>query len=283
MKPTIPSKPQVAPQPLPAPLPGVPSKPVTIPADQAPPPAQRDAAELPATVEEIKSGNKPVVTSTGRLAIIIDDMGTSMQEARSLADIGVPLTFSIIPGLRSYRDVAAFAAANAIETMIHIPMQSKGWPQRRLESNGLLLSMTDDDIRAHLEEFYRTIPKAVGANNHMGSEFTEHEDKMRVVLDTLRLRGLFFVDSVTSPQTAGLRVARELGVRSARRNVFLDNEQNDSYIRGQLAQAVALARKSGAAIAICHPHPVTLKTLAVVLPTLEAQGVKLVPASAMVH
>ena len=66
---------------------------------------------------------------TGRMAIIIDDMGASMQEARSLAAIGVPVTFSIIPGLHSYRDVAAFAASNGIETMIHIPMQSKGWPQ----------------------------------------------------------------------------------------------------------------------------------------------------------
>ena len=257
------------------------TQPAQEPSHQPQSPALRDASEPPVAVDGTKPA--PAVTGKGRLAIIIDDMGTSLQEARALADIGVPLTFSIIPGLRSYRDVAAFAATNAIETMIHIPMQSKGWPQRRLESNGLLLAMNDDEIRAHIEEFSRTIPKAAGANNHMGSEFTEHEDKMRVVLDALRQRGLFFVDSVTSPQTTGLRVARELGVKSARRNVFLDNEQNDAYIRGQLAQAVALARKSGTAIAICHPHPATLKTLAAVLPTLEAQGVRLVPASSMVH
>ena len=118
-------------------------------------------------------------------------MGSSMQEARSLAGIGVPLTFSIIPGLRSYREVAAFAASNGIETMIHIPMQSKGWPERRLESNGLLVSMDDAAISERLEDFMRNLPRAVGANNHMGSEFTEHEDKMRVVLNTLKGRGLY--------------------------------------------------------------------------------------------
>jgi hypothetical protein len=219
----------------------------------------------------------------GQLAIIIDDMGTSMQEARSLTAIGVPLTFAIIPGLRSYREVASFAAASGIETMIHIPMQPKGWPQRRLEGNGLLVSMNDGDIREQLERFFRDIPRAVGANNHMGSEFTEHQDKMLPVLEVLNGRGLFFIDSVTSPRSVGQKLARELGVRSGRRNVFLDNEQNFAYISGQLGQAVRLAKKSGSAIAICHPHQATIKTLAAALPGLERQGITLVPASRLVR
>ena len=219
----------------------------------------------------------------GQLAIIIDDMGTTLQEARSLAAIGVPLTFSVIPGLRSYREVASFAAANGIETMIHIPMQSKGWPQRRLEPNGLLVDMDAAEISERVNGFIRDIPRAVGANNHMGSEFTEHEEKLRPVLEALKERGLFFVDSVTTPASAGQRLARELGVKSSRRQVFLDNEQNSNYIRGQLNQAVRVARKNGAAIAICHPHPATIQVLAALLPGLEQQGVRLVPASKLVR
>jgi polysaccharide deacetylase 2 family uncharacterized protein YibQ len=231
-------------------------------------------------------GKQPPVVSgngTAQLAIIIDDMGTSLKEARSLAGIGVPLTFSIIPGLQHYREVAAFAASSGIETMIHLPMQSKGWPERRLEANGLLVSMADSEIVERLEEYVRTIPKATGANNHMGSEFTEHEDKMRVVLQTLKGRGLFYIDSVTSPKTVGGRLAKELGLKSGRRHVFLDNEQNETYIRGQLNQAVRLAKKSGAAIAICHPHPATILTLEAALPGLAKQGVTLVPASRLVR
>lgn len=216
------------------------------------------------------------------MAIIIDDMGTTLQEARSLAGIGVPLTFSIIPGLSHYQDVAAFAASSGIEIMIHIPMQSKGWPGRRLEANGLLVSMTDSDITGRMEGFIRTLPKAVGANNHTGSEFTEHEDKMRVVLETLKGRGLFFVDSVTSPKTVGMTLAKELGMKTGRRHVFLDNEQDGAYILGQLNQAVRLAKKTGTAIAICHPHPATIRTLEAALPGLEKQGVTLVPVSRLV-
>ncbi|MDA8430710.1 MAG: divergent polysaccharide deacetylase family protein [Geobacteraceae bacterium] len=220
---------------------------------------------------------------TGKLAIIIDDMGTSLQEARSLAGIGVPLTFSIIPELKHYREVAAFAAANGVDIMIHIPMQPKGWPERRLEANGLLLSMADKDIVEHLEGFMRTIPNAIGANNHMGSEFTEHEDKMRVVLDTLKGKGLFFVDSVTTPQSVGLRLAKELGMKSGRRNVFLDNEQDGTYILGQLNQAIRLAKRTGSAIAICHPHPATIQTLEAALPGLAQQGITLVPVSRLLR
>ena len=232
--------------------------------------------------EETPSGPEPAGRS-GRLAIIIDDMGSSLQEARSLAGIGVPLTFSIIPGLHSYREVAAFAAANGIETMIHIPMQPKGWPGQRLEANGLLVSMDDAAVSERLEGFMRTLPKAVGANNHMGSEFTEHEDRMRVVLNTLKGKGLFFVDSVTSPRSVGMRLARELDMKTGRRGVFLDNEQDGAYIRGQLDQALRLAKKTGGVIAICHPHPATIRTLEAALPGLAKQGITLVPASELVR
>ena len=116
----------------------------------------------------------------------------------------------------------------------------------------------------------------------MGSEFTGQEEKMTAVLQTLKKHDIFFIDSVTSPESVGIKVAQQLGVRSARRNVFLDNEQVRSYILGQLHQAVRLARNSGSAIAICHPHPVTIATLSAALPELARQGVQLVPASQLV-
>lgn len=218
-----------------------------------------------------------------RLAIIIDDMGGKMSEARSLAAIKVPLTFAIIPGLRFDKDVAAYSASNNIETMIHIPMQSKGWPSRRLEANGLLVSMDADELQERVADFVQQFPGAVGVNNHMGSEFTEQEEKMAAVLQTLKKKNMFFIDSVTSPQSAALRVAQRLGIRSARRNVFLDNEQDRNYILGQLNQAVRLAKKNGSAIAICHPHPATIAALAAALPELAGQGVRLVPASQLVN
>ena len=218
----------------------------------------------------------------GRLAVIVDDMGSSMTEARLLAEIKVPITFAIIPGLRADKDVAAYAAGQKIETMIHIPMQSKGWPSRRLESNGLLMSMPESEIQERVFRFVQQFPGAVGANNHMGSEFTEHDDKMIAALQPLKKNNMFFIDSVTSSKSVAFVEAHRLGIRSARRNVFLDNEQDRSYILNQLRQAVRMAQKSGSSIAICHPHPATIAALAEALPELAGQGVTLVPVSQLV-
>lgn len=247
---------------------------------QLPHKEQRKYPLTTAIPETEKSGS--VVSTSGRLAIIIDDMGSGLSEARSLAAIKVPLTFSIIPGLHVDKDVAAYASSKGIETMIHIPMQSKGWPARRLEANGLLVTMDSDELQERVTRFVQQFPGAVGANNHMGSEFTEQGEKMAAVLQILKKNNLFFIDSITSPESIGLKVAKQLGVRSARRNVFLDNEQERSYILGQLNQAVRLAKKNGSAIAICHPHPATIATLAAALPGLAGQGVQLVPASQLV-
>ena len=216
------------------------------------------------------------------LAIIVDDMGSSLAEARTIAGIGLPISFAIIPGLKQDRAVAAFAADQGIEILVHMPMQPKEYPQRRLEANGLLLEQSDEELRIRMFGYLQILPQAVGANNHMGSGFTEHSDKMRIVLKVLKEKGLFYVDSITTPKTTGLKVAAELKVSSGRRDVFLDNEQNEGYIRGQLDQAVARARKNGRAIAICHPHPTTIATLAKSLPELQSKGVKLVKITRLV-
>jgi hypothetical protein len=263
---------------------GSPLPPTSIPEPAVPPSPHKEQSDYTVPAARPETGKPESVSSaSGRLAIIIDDMGSKFSEARSLAAIKVPLTFAIIPGLRVDKEVAAFAASNKIETMIHIPMQSKGWPERRLEANGLLVAMDEGELQERVSGFVRRFPGAVGANNHMGSEFTEQEEKMATVLQILKKNKLFFIDSVTSPKSAGLRVAQRLGVRSSRRNVFLDNEQKRSYILGQLNQAVRLARKNGSAIAICHPHPETIAALAAALPELAGKGVSLVTASQLVN
>lgn len=220
--------------------------------------------------------------ATGRLAIIIDDMGSSLEEAKLLASIGVPLNFAIIPGLRHDKAVADFAASNGIELLIHIPMQPKGYPERRLESNGLLLSHNDQELQQRVNGYLERIPQAVGANNHMGSEFTENINKMKTVLKRLKTGRLFFIDSVTTPNSVAEKVAAEINLPMAKRNIFLDNEQDETYITGQLMQAVRHSLRTGQAIAICHPHPVTIATLAQQLPKLAGEGVNLVYVSNLV-
>jgi len=273
VKPVSPEKPAV-PEKSAEPGPGK-----KVPLPPVPPVHKRYSAPAVA----VPPAKPPRISGTGTVAIIIDDMGASVREARVLMDIGVPLTFSIIPGLKDAREVASVANRNGYEVMLHIPMEPRDYPNRRLEGNGLLLSHDDDEIQKKIAGYLRMVPYAVGVNNHMGSRYTEDRDRMRSVLGILKENGMFFVDSMTTPKSAGVPVARELGLRSAVRSApFLDNTQDVAAIKAQLETLARIAVKRGSAIGICHPHPATIRALAEALPALKSRGIRFVHASRLV-
>lgn len=216
-----------------------------------------------------------------QVAIIIDDMGSSMQELQSLLSIELPLTFSVIPGLAHAKGVAESAHSAGAEVMVHMPMEPEGYPKQRLEKIGLLLAMDNSEVEERVNGYFRSVPFAVGANNHMGSRYTQSAEKMGVVLKVLKGKGVFFVDSRTSPASVGYQTARALGLRCGARQVFLDNVQDEGAIGKQLAEVAAIARKKGGAIAICHPHPATIRALKSIMPELARSGITFVHASAL--
>lgn len=222
-------------------------------------------------------------TGPGTVAIIVDDMGSSMKEVNELMAIKLPLTFSIIPGLAKGKEVAQAAQANGYLVMIHIPMEPQGFPRQRMEKNGLLLSQSDAEIQKRVSGFMQAVPYAAGANNHMGSRFTEDKSKMGTVLGLLKGKGLFFIDSKTTPHSVGYSLAREMGLETASRNIFIDNVQDVNAIKGQLEQLAEMARRNGAAIGICHPHKSTIIALTALLPELHRSGINFVYARDLVR
>lgn len=217
------------------------------------------------------------------LAVVIDDMGAGLKDLDALTAIGVPLTFSVIPGLAKATQVAQTAHTRGYEVMIHLPMEPTEYPKRRVEANALLTAQNEAEISERMRSYFAQVPHAVGANNHMGSRFTERKDKMQPVIAALKEKGLFFIDSRTSPRSVAYSLARDLKVPAGTRSVFLDNAQDVAAIRTQLQAAAALARKKGGVVAICHPHPATIAALSAELPKLAGEGVSLVPASRIVR
>ena len=252
-----------------------------LPLPERVPPAQQKLSSASVPTSKPHPASAPRPQGTGQIAIIIDDMGSSMQELQTLLSIKLPMTYSVIPSLAHAKQVAESAHKAGAEVMVHMPMEPEGYPKQPLEKIGLLLAMGDDEIVRRLNSYFLTVPFAVGANNHMGSRFTQDAEKMEVVLKVLKGKGLFFVDSRTSPASVGYKTARGLGLRCAARHVFLDNVQDEAAIGKQLSEAAAIARKKGAAIAICHPHPSTLRALKALMPELARSGITFVYASAL--
>ena len=60
---------------------------------------------------------------------------------------------------------------------------------------------------------------------------------MRLVLTELKHRGLLFLDSRTIGNSVGDKVAAQVGVPFAQRDVFLDNVQSAQEVEARLAEA----------------------------------------------
>jgi polysaccharide deacetylase 2 family uncharacterized protein YibQ len=91
-----------------------------------------------------------------------------------------------------------------------------------------------------------------------------------------------FLDSRTTPDSVAAREAERTLVPFAERDVFIDNDLELQSVLRALAHAENIARRQGDAVAMGHPHDVTIEALKRWLPTLDARGIALVPISAVV-
>jgi uncharacterized protein len=220
--------------------------------------------------------------STGpKVAIIIDDCGYNEERCKLFLQLPIPITLSILPMTPYGKQIAADAVAAGKSVMLHLPMEPDS-PRFNPGAGAITTEMTDEQVQAQVEADLNSLPDVPGANNHMGSKATSDPRVMRDVLDVLQKRHMFFIDSQTSGSTVGESTARELGIPTAERDVFLDNQKDLPYIRGQLKQLQDVARKRGSAIAIGHPFETTVQALTEAIPQMESAGITFVTAESLV-
>ena len=242
--------------------------------------AQRTPPERP--VRTPPAPPRPTATPAFRVAIVFDDAGGSLSDVEEIIAIGRPVAVAVLPGLVHSADVARRARAAGLEVLLHLPVEPED-ETKELGPGGVTVSMTDAEIRATVRSGLASVPGAIAVNNHMGSKGTADPRVVRAILEVVRKEGLFFLDSVTTPRTVVGRVAAELGVRTAARTVFLDNENEEEAIRGQVRRLIALAKNRGSAVAIGHAQRLTRGVVAAMLHEFDQEGVTLVPLSTLVR
>lgn len=214
-----------------------------------------------------------------RIAIVVDDLGPDPNIAEELLRLDAPLTFSILPFQSHSRRIAEQAHARGREVILHLPLEPRGFPLKDPGKGALFVAMGERELLRQLRKDLDAVPCVAGVNNHMGSRFMEDERSVRLVMTELKKRGLFFLDSRTTPRSLGYRIAAGLEIRRGERDIFLDNDKDTKQIKGQLQQLVRLARAKGKAIGICHPSPATISTLKVMLAEIKKDGAQIVPLS----
>jgi polysaccharide deacetylase 2 family uncharacterized protein YibQ len=237
-------------------------------------PRQRTAGVFP------PPGAAPLPRASALVAIIIDDVGPARSwSARAVALPG-PLTMAFLPYAEGLPELTGEARRRGHEIFLHMPMQPLGDadPGR----NALRPGMSPADIRERVSWAIGRVGGAVGVNNHMGSRMTADAAAMRVVMDVLRERGLMFVDSRTAPASVAEGMAAAAGLPHTGRDVFLDHFAGPDFVRRQLAELEARARRTGTAVAIGHPLPTTMDVLEDWIPAARARGLRFVKASEII-
>jgi len=225
----------------------------------------------------------PVIRAKNKVAIIIDDMGYSLGAIREITEIQKPLTVAILPFSPMAKETAQIARRNGLEVILHLPLEAVNADDGNNGIEGLIHSkMNQSEVIKAVDESLDRVPYISGVNNHMGSKITTDETFMSIILERLKQRDLFFIDSRTTTDSVAYDVAKNLGVPSAYRNIFLDNVVNEESIKKNLMTLFKLAQKRGQAVAICHPTPQTLKVLKENLHLLDEYNLEAVFASQIV-
>ncbi|MCX5977084.1 MAG: divergent polysaccharide deacetylase family protein [Coprothermobacterota bacterium] len=245
-----------------------------------PPPPTPSPSESPTPTpsdppEEPPTPSPAAIPTSFRFAIVIDDFGYNMFEAEPFLNSPDPITIAVLPGVRHSSEISNQAIAKGKEVILHCPMENA------LGVNETVLtSMNEEEVAQRLEKNLLDTPGAVGVSNHMGSIATADERTMRFVLTYVKSRNLFFFDSRTTRDSVVLEMAAQVGARALANKVFLDNENDPSYVRGQLAVLHDIVLRDGSAVAIGHTrtdHLADLIREAVI--AWQAEGLQMVPLS----
>ena len=234
--------------------------------------------------EAVPAAARPSQTAKNKVAIIIDDMGNSLDAIESVCRLRRAITIAVLPYSPLAHETATIARQNNLEVILHLPLESLYNEYDNNHTAGIIHSgMSPQEIVSSVAESLGQVPFIDGVNTHMGSKITSDPDLIRVVLEQLKNRGLYFIDSRTTAQSVAFAEAQSMGIPSAFRNVFLDSEIDEDFIRNQLLSLFRFAQQNGLAVGICHPSPETLRVLRDYVHLADDYNLEMVFASEVVQ
>ncbi|TMU83762.1 divergent polysaccharide deacetylase family protein [Bacillus sp. BHET2] len=226
----------------------------------------------------------PLPAHHHELAIVIDDLGNDMKGTAEILNLPVTLTIAVMPFLPTTREDAEKAHQKGHEVIVHLPMEPISGKASWLGPGAITTSLSNGEIRKRVEQAIEEVPYAVGVNHHMGSKATADERVMRIVLDTCKEKGLFYLDSKTTGKSVIPRLSKELGVPYLENELFFDDVYTIQHIGKQARLLSRELDSDNATIAIGHVGVTGIKVATMLkefLPLYEKKA-SIVPLSDLI-
>jgi uncharacterized protein len=216
-----------------------------------------------------------------QIAIVIDDLGLDRNRTERAIALKGPITLSFLAYASDLPEQTEAARRAGHELVVHVPMEPILRPKLVTQTSGSAESPHAELLRRLRWDLSR-FSGYVGVDNHLGNRLSSDPESTEAVIDELKARGLMFLDSRTGGASALSDAARK-GVPTVTRDVLLDDDVTVSSVNDRLSQLEAIARQRGTAVAVGHPHDLTLDALKAWIASLPGKGLQLVPLTAIVR
>jgi uncharacterized protein len=216
------------------------------------------------------------------IAIVVTGLGINEQGSLDAVDqLPDEVTLAFAPYGRSLENTVAAARTAGHEVMLEVPLEPFDYPQNDPGPHTIL---TGEAPRANLEKLFWLMARFggyFGVINNMGARFTASAADLSPVMEELGARGLGYLDDGSSNRSVASQVAGANEVPFARASVLIDANPARASILSALGSLEAQALETGGAIGIVSALPISVQAVSEWSRELEAKGITLVPASAL--
>ncbi len=217
-----------------------------------------------------------------KVALLVVGVGLSEKLTnRAISDLPGEVGLGFSPYSSDAAEQTAQSRKAGHEVFVMTPMEPNDYPVNDPGPHTLLTNLTEAENLDRLYFILSRFQGYVGIVNDMGSKFTSDDLAIGPIIKDIQRRGLMFVDARTSRFTVATNAARDLGVAHAANSHFIDNAISQHDIDSQLKTLVYSAHKNGTALGLARPYPITIERIRQWARTLDAQGIDLVPVTAI--
>ena len=219
-----------------------------------------------------------------RLAIVVADLG--MQRATTDAAVTrLPANVTLAFNSQS-PTVGAWcqrARQQGHEVLLSIPMEPFDFPRSDPGPEALLTSLPNPTNLEKLAWSMRQASGYVGITTMTGTRFVTETDKLKPVMQAMKLRGLMVFDPHIAPHSSMQELAEDLHVPIVAADLRIDDNLSPEAIDESLQQLEQAAKLNGHAVGVVAPLPIVIDRLQTWLQTLPQAGIALAPVSAVVQ
>lgn len=219
-----------------------------------------------------------------RIALVINGLGLDRALSQAAMDrLAGAITLAFDPYTAGLKDIINQARSLGHESLLGLPMEPLDYPRQDPGPLTLLASLGEPQNEARLKRLMASGAGYVGFVAIWGERFTTEKAALLPILESLKQRGLMYVDNKPPAGNTTVLLASQMKLPWAAADRFIDNDADPATIDQALADLENAARRNGAALGLAVISPAIVDHAATWAATLDGKGVVLAPASAIAN